>query len=240
MDAEELVFEGRSSEYSRKVWLARGPADARHPLCVFLDAEYYFHKMGALGIVKGLCDAGRIPRMTCVFVSHVDAATRHADFVCNERYGRYIAEDLVDWAKEQAPAIRGGRHVICGLSLRGLMSAYLALNYQQVFSYSLCQSGSFWWRHEWFGQMARAAAPITTRFWLSVGDQETDTNVAHPPTGLFQEICQISGIDKAASVLKEIGGEVRVNKYRGGHAPGFWRHELGQALVWLLQDDGAT
>jgi hypothetical protein len=82
--------------------------------------------------------------------------------------------------------------------------------------------------------------PVKTRFWLSVGDEETDTNVSHPPTGLFQGISQIAGVERARAVLEENGGDVNCHRYPGGHAIESWRAELGDALAWLLRTESAA
>lgn len=61
----------------------------------------------------------------------------------------------------------------------------------------------------------------------------------HPPTGLFQEISQIAGVEKAAHVLREVGGTVCYNQYHGGHSLQRWRDELRLALPWLLTKHSA-
>jgi hypothetical protein len=78
---------------------------------------------------------------------------------------------------------------------------------------------------------------VKTRFWLSVGDEETDAKVSHPPTGLFQSISQIAGVERARAVLEETGGEVNCHRYRGGHTFESWRAELSDALQWLLRTE---
>ena len=90
-----------------------------------------------------------------------------------------------------------------GLSLSGLLSTYITLNYPEVFSYSLNQSCSFWWKHEWFRTMARNLSTNNHRYWLSVGNKKTDLNVSHPPFGfLFQGINQVEGVNKAIALLQ--------------------------------------
>ena len=89
----------------------------------------------------------------------------------------FIGEKVIPWL-EQVPGSRPpGHHLIGGLSLSGLAAAWLALQYQSISVAALSQSGSFWWNNEQFTRMAPQRAPITTRFWLSVGDQETEVDV---------------------------------------------------------------
>ncbi len=35
----------------------------------------------------------------------------------NEDYGRFIAQDVVGWARAEVPSLRVGGHLLCGLSL---------------------------------------------------------------------------------------------------------------------------
>lgn len=50
MNPEQLVVEGR--DYTRAIWFAAGPKETAHPLCVFLDGEYYLERVGALAILE--------------------------------------------------------------------------------------------------------------------------------------------------------------------------------------------
>lgn len=118
--------------------------------------------------------------------------------------------------------------------LSGLQDAWTVFHYPAVFSYALCQSGSFWW----FADHDVPLPTTTARFWLSVGNEETTTNVSHPPTPLFQRVSQIEGVQNAAEKFKALGATVQFSMHEGGHAMGPWRQELGPALSWLVEDDG--
>jgi enterochelin esterase family protein len=231
---EELTIEGTEGAYVRSAWLVEGPK-TDHALCVLLDGEHYRDGVQAVPIFSTLMQRGSIPPMTLVFVSHGGAAARHADYVGDPRFARFIAEDVVSRARARVPSVSAERHLICGLSLSGLAAAHIALLYPTRFPAALCQSGSFWFEPDAFARLAQQHPPGKTRFWLSVGDEETDTNVSHPPTGLFQGISQIAGVERARAVLEETGGDVSCHRYRGGHAFEPWRAELGDALQWLLR-----
>jgi enterochelin esterase-like enzyme len=225
-----------STEYARSAWLVEGPA-TNHSLCILLDGEHYRDNVHALPIFGTLMQRGSIPPMTLVFVSNGGAAARQSDYVCDPQFARFIAEDVVSHARARVPSLSAERHLICGLSLSGLAAAHIALLYPTRFPAALCQSGSFWFEPDAFARLARQRAPVTTRFWLSVGDEETATNVTHPPMGLFQGISQIAGVERARAALEEHGGQVSCHRYRGGHTFEPWRAELGDALQWLLRTD---
>jgi iron(III)-enterobactin esterase len=233
---EEHAFTGPTTGYQRLVRLQRGPSDRIHRLCMLLDGETYWRDMQVVPVLNDLVSRGRIPEMTLAFLGHVSGAARHEDYTCNHRYAQFIGEEVAPWLKDQVPNLQHQDHLIMGLSLSGLMAVYVTLHYSQTFSRCLSQSGSHWWKHESFAQMAGAAAPVASRFWLSVGDQETHVNVKHPPTDLLQEISQIEGVKKAVQILGEMGGTVHYHKYTGTHSLKPWREELEQALPWLTDN----
>ena len=228
---EKYTVADAAMGYSRTVWLQRGPAGRPQQLCLFLDGELYLDKMKAAPVLNALAARGTLPPMAFAFISHDGMKAREHDYTCNDRFGRFIAEKLVPWLEDEIPDVRPGQHLIGGLSLSGLAAAWLALQYPEHFPYCLCQSGSFWWNDEHFTRMAPQRVPVKNRFWLSVGDQETE--VDEPP-----EVSQIVGVNHALHVLKSLGGTVHYHEYHGGHDMKFWREELDQALHWLLNSKG--
>ena len=234
MSLEQHVI--ASDGYSRTVWYHAGPQGTPHSLCVFLDGEHYLRDLDALPVLEALLGERGLPSLSLLFVSHVssdpdqaDYACRQADYVCNERYARYIATDVAQWARARNTGIRAAGHLICGLSLSGLQAAYVTCRHPETFSMCLSQSGSFWW----LDGKEDCLSPTAARFWLSVGDEETAENVSHSPK-LFQQVSQIAGVERAAANLRQLGGTVHRHTFSGGHAPVSWRQELAPALRWLL------
>jgi enterochelin esterase family protein len=165
--------------------------------------------------------------VTFAFIYHLNMTARERDYTCNAQFGSFIGEKVIPWLQQEIRGIRPGDHLIGGLSLSGLASAWLALLYPGHFRYCLSQSGSFWWNDQYFAKMAALRAPIATRFWLSVGDQETEAD--DPP-----EVSQIEGVKNAHQVLSSLGATVHYHEYDGGHDLKYWRAELEQSLNWLF------
>ena len=227
---ERRVLRSTCGRYARRIWFVPGRSDGPRGLAVFLDGEFYLHDMDCLPVLREGMAARGLPSMSFVFVSCQNAASRHTDYTCDAEYSRFIAEDVVAWAKQRDEAIVGSNHLLCGVSLSGLAVAYTVLRHPDVFSSALCQSGSFWWLAD-----HPISLPSTrAKFWLSVGTEETDTEVHHPPTNLFQRISQIEGVDNAARAFESRGGRVHHNLYSGGHTFAPWRDELLTALRWLV------
>ncbi len=239
MNLEQHTIESVYGQYHRSAWLLRGPAGQAHPLCVFLDGEHYLNDVNAAELLADAMANGTLPRMTCVFVSHVDAAARHVDFTRSDPYSRYIAEDVVNWAQQLVPGVTAKGNIICGLSLSGLASAYLLMMYPKVFSAALSQSGAFWWEFDDLANRARSIG-INGRIWLSVGDEETETGVTHPPSNMVQNMCQLDGVANAVSLFRELGAQVQDPVFNGGHSPQAWQAELIDALAWLVDETKAA
>ena len=167
-----------------------------------------------------------------IFIACGEMDSRHRDFTCSDRYARFIAVDVMAWAKSQIDRLDDSNHVICGVSLSGLAAAYTAITHASVFSCALCQSGSFWWLVD----RDIPFRPTNARLWLSVGNEELDANVSHPPSGVFQRISQVEGVERAVKAFESLGASVTYNVFAGGHAVAGWREDLAPALRWLLAE----
>jgi enterochelin esterase-like enzyme len=229
---EKHTVSDPATGYSRTVQLLRGPVGQPHRLCLFLDGELYWREMNAAPVLSAMLDRGALPHTTFAFIDHGGMKARQHDYTCNEQFGRFIAEKVLPWLQSEIPGLQPGHHLIGGLSLSGLMSAWLALQYPGHFRYCLSQSGSYWWNDQWFAKNVPGHAPATARFWLSVGDQETE--VDEQPPGSPPEVSQIVGVKHARDVLKSLGATVHYHEYHGGHSMPCWREELDQALLWLF------
>ena len=236
MKLQEHHIRSSSGEYERKIWVLEAVGGPAKRLGVFLDGEFYVNKMDGGEALFDLQTRGVIPPTICVFVSHVSSEARHHDMTCNSRYAEFIAVDLVRWMRQEFGVPEESGHLIAGVSLSGLEAAYLALSYPQVFGQCLSQSGSFWWEAERLtGELDRMPAS-RGNFWLSVGAQETQSGLSHAPTGLRQEIAQVTACEHFAEALNERGHHVHFHLHGGTHSTEPWKAELHAALEWLLGD----
>ena len=71
----------------------------------------------------------------------------------------------------------------------------------EIFSFTLCQSGSLWWNDEWLTGFVKSCTTARNQFWVSVGDEETESGVSHPPTNLRQDV-EISAVNRFVDTLK--------------------------------------
>lgn len=233
MKLEEHTIVSSSGEYSRKAWYFPSEQEPKK-ICIFLDGEYYVNHMDAPSMITELQDKGLIPPITCLFVSHVNGEARHHDYTCNQRYAQFVAQDLVTWVRDRNSRITDHDHFLGGTSLGGLEAAYASLCYPKIFTSTLCQSGSFWWNKEWLKNQPLNLSTSKGKFWISVGDKETESNAVHPPTGMRQEVDQISATERFVEVLKGQNLDVHYHLYQGGHEIKPWKEEFSTAIQWLL------
>jgi hypothetical protein len=72
------------------------------------------------------------------------------------------------------------------------------------------------------------------KYWISVGNQETESGVSHPPSNMIQAVSQVDAAIRFVDALKVQGSDVHFNLFDGGHEMEAWEKELSTALIWLL------
>jgi enterochelin esterase family protein len=219
---------------SRTIWL-QPPKTGPAVRCVtLLDGELYIERVRAPAIVEKLQREGDLRPTSFVYVSSFDAAARHRDFTCNDDYSSFLVHDVLPYVEQSHG--RYEQHYLGGLSLSGLAAAFAILRRPGVFAGGLCQSPSAWWNGEWL--TSSIANSSQGRFWISVGDQEVQKDINHPPTGLYQETSQLESVRRLTEQLRQTKSTVRWHEFCGGHDPLCWASELPAALRWLMTDEG--
>lgn len=231
MNPQEITTERLNG--SRRIWL-QPSADATR-CWIFLDAELYLDRVGASQIVEQLLQDGRLPPTTFAYVSSLDTAARHRDYTCSDDYAMFLIQEIIPWIEQSQG--RFERYYLGGLSLSGLAAAYTLCRHPGAFAGGLCQSPSAWWNDECL-TLAIASQPANHgRLWVSVGSQELQQGVSHPPTGLFQQTSQLDSVRRLVRQLETSFSQVHSHEYAGGHDPACWAAELPAALTWLLAGD---
>lgn len=218
----------------RKAWIHRASTDKAKDCLLFLDGELYTERVKAPVILRVAEAAGALPPVTCVYLPNSSAAGRQVDYTCNAAFADFLAQEMPEWIKGEAE--RFERVFLCGLSLSALQAVFTALRHPGVFAGVLAQSPSAWWQEEWLAGNLPTQSSALHRFWLSVGTQELQTNVSHPPTPLVQITSQLDSVRRLSTALTTAGHNVRLNEYDGRHDPACWGAELKDALAWLTKD----
>lgn len=216
----------------RRTWIQKSLGGPATRLLVFLDGELYLERVSAGEVVRQLQEKRLIPPAMAVFVSNNGAGDRHRDFVCDSAYTDFLSCDLLPQLMAQQ-AVGSDDAVLVGLSLSGLAAAHATLT-TRGFRVAVCQSPSFWWAGERLASSLPLAAADAPRFWVSVGDRETESGVAHPPSGLLQDASQRDACERGSDALRTAGYRVAYRVFAGGHDPVCWREDLTLALPWAM------
>jgi enterochelin esterase-like enzyme len=128
----------------RKIRVQHAPVEQVADCLIFLDAEFYVERVQAPTIVANLQNAGNLPPVTSIYVSHVDQMARTGDCTCNPDFASFVATDLRRWIERTVA--RFDRFFLCGLSLSGLAATFAALQHPTAFCGVLARSPSAWCR----------------------------------------------------------------------------------------------
>jgi enterochelin esterase family protein len=202
---------------------------------IFLDGELYLDRVKAPAQIAAAIEQGQLPPATCIYLPNTSAAARHVEYTCHAAFAAFLARELPRWIAENiAP---GRRLFLCGLSLSGLQAIFTACRSPESYSGILSQSPSAWSNDEWLASSLVRQESSPVRYRVSVGLQELQENVVHPPSGLVQKTSQLASVRRLASRLQDTSHTTRFTEYEGGHDPVCWEKELVEALAWLTADE---
>jgi enterochelin esterase family protein len=211
-----------------------GTGGEPYPLLLVLDGTAYRGLIPLPVLLDNLIAAGRIPPVVAVLVGRLEAEERESDLACNRAFLRFLAEELLPWARQRFHATADpSRTTIAGSSFGGLAAACAALEYPDRFGNVLAQSGSFSWKPdsavkpEWIVRRLAAGPKLPLRFALDVGLLETWANATGGPSLLDAN-------RHLRDVLRAKGYEVTYTEYAGGHGHANWQETLPGALMALL------
>jgi enterochelin esterase family protein len=235
---KETIHRFRSAHLGneRSLWI-REPREETKPcrLVIFLDAELYRDRVGAVSLIDELEAISAIANAFYVFVSMESVDARWRECPCYPPFADCINEELLPWLEERHPAIKAAEErVLVGLSYTGLAAAYVALRAEGRFHKVVAQSGSFWSNDGWLVEQYRkreTREPI--EFYLDVGMQETAENVRHRED-VVQRVSQIVAVRRFRDVLMARGYGVLYRECDGGNDFAAWRQTLPDALRWAL------
>jgi enterochelin esterase-like enzyme len=239
-----LVWQSALLGNERTVWIATPPGyqpqGEPYPLLLLFDGDVYTTHVPAPTILDNLVAAGRIPPTVAVLI---DSPDRAAELGCDGRLVDCLADELLPWVRARYHVTTDpGRSVVGGVSLGGLMAAYVAMQRPDLFGNVLAQSGAFGWGREaaaappwsiepppedcWLVRAIAERERLPLRFWLEAGllEDHRDASI----TSVLQSTRHLR------NVLAARGYPVSYHEFAGGHQYITWRGTLPDALVALL------
>ncbi len=140
-------------------------------------------------------------------------------------YLEFIVESLKPYIDDHYRTLKDREHTgMIGSSLGGLISAYGALRYQEVFSKSGPMSPAYWVNHDsLFNYVSGMDKKQDIRFYQSIGTDEGSNNIVLMHD--FEDSLRAIGYNEVLSI------EIQ----DAGHNENTWREDFANAYLWLFE-----
>jgi enterochelin esterase family protein len=238
LDFHRLPSAGPGDDY--RVWVYTPPSyrsdGSSYGYLLALDGWFYVNLIPTPTILDNLIAEGRLPPLVAILVGGVFDKTRQRDLACHEPFADFLTRELLPWARRsyhlsEDPA----QNVIVGVSLGGLMAAFVGLHHSGIFGNVLAQSAFFGWKprgegeDEWIARQYILSPLLPLRFYIEAGLLETNIQTIEPGWNNF-----LVGARYMRDVLRSKGYTVHYSEFAGGHNPMNWRGTLADGLLSLL------
>lgn len=217
-------------------WQATATA-TDNALLVLFDGESYIEDVPTPTILDNLIAAGRLPPTAAIFITNPSNRTRSRELPPNDNLARFLAEELMPWARTQGIHAAASHTVIAGASYGGLAATWAGFTHPQLFGNVYSQSGSFWWApdSDTDDSYSRPAEWLTQRF---ANSPRLPLRV-HLEAGLFElGYNGQSGIRDTTRHLRDVlmakGYSVSHREYAATHGFEHWRTSFADGLLALL------
>jgi enterochelin esterase family protein len=223
-----------------RVW-AYTPSDYQsdggpYGLLLMLDGWFYVNLIPTPTILDNLYSDGRLPPLVAIMVGDVFGKTRQRDLACYPPFVDFVRSELLPWARQHYHLTHDPvQSSVVGVSLGGLMAAFIGLHHSDIFGSVLSQSGFFGWKprgepeDEWIARQYIAHPLLPLRFYIEAGLLETQIQTLVPGWNNF-----LVGARYMRDVLRAKGYTVFYSEFSGGHNPMNWQGTLADALQVLL------
>ncbi|MEM8533575.1 MAG: alpha/beta hydrolase-fold protein [Chloroflexota bacterium] len=207
-------------------------------LLVLFAGTIYTDSLTLPTILDNLIAAGRIKPTIAVLL---DSPNRGKELFFDTRFVDFLIKEMLPWLRSAYHVTaEPAKAVVGGMSLGGLMAAFVALHHPEVFGNVLSQSGSFSYgqnspvsyspeidlEEEWLTHQYATREKLSLRFYLDVGILENYRDQS--------QITLLRANRHLRDVLQARGYPVHYTEFGGGHQYFNWRNTLPDALIALL------
>jgi enterochelin esterase-like enzyme len=231
-------FKSRLLKNKRELWVyvpnSYRSENPPYPLLIVFDGQAYTSQLiPGPTILDRLIAEGQIPPLIAVFVSSMGQNERNRELPCYAPFIESLTKELLPWLQQHYHITSDpSQTIVAGSSYGGLAAAYAALRYPQRYGNVLSQSGAFWWQPSdipgaWLVDQFNSQPRLPVRFYLDVGDQETDAG------GGKMSMLSVNRLFR--DLLLHKGNEVAYYEFKGGHEYECWRKTFAIGLMALCK-----
>jgi len=146
-------------------------------------------------------------------------------------YTQFIVETLKPYIDENYRTLADRENTgVMGSSLGGLISHYIALKHQDIFSKSGIFSPSFWFNDSCYDFAYSTGKQHTMRLYMMGGTNESTTLVQEME--MMEDTLFAAGFSENEFTTKVVAG--------GEHNEQLWREEFGEAYEWLFLENPSS
>ncbi|WP_158265442.1 enterochelin esterase [Blastopirellula marina] len=218
------IFLYRPSEYQ--------PGTHQNGLIVLFDGDKYLEQANFATVMNNLIAAKKIPPTAAILITNPSSQSRSEELPCNPLFAKFLAEELMPWARDQGVYADASRTVVAGASYGGLAATYAGMKHPELFGNVYSQSGSFWWapdsspgEPEWLTKQFVNADRLPVKFYLEAGTMEVGRNGT---PGILDTTRHLR------DVLQAKGYDVRYREFASGHGYLYWRFTFPFGVIDLL------
>lgn len=230
----ELIedFESKILNNKRRIWVytPSGYNKDSEPmgLAIFTDGWEYVHVTKVITTFDNLIAEGKIPAMCAVFIESND--DRDKELTCSEKFTQFVMNELLPWVKTNYNIKNDeSKNLISGFSYGGLIAAFIAFKYPEVFPKVLCQSGGMYWKEKGDDnekglilRMYENGVKQPLDFYMTFGEFEKESKRHYKANKDF------------AKILIDKGYSIEYREFNGGHTYTDLDIELGNGILYLL------
>lgn len=208
--------------------------DVLYPSVYFHDGNDYLTMGEATTILDNLIHQGSLPPLVAVFVSPID---REREYNCSDVFTSFFCDELVPelhqrYSLDTTPASR----CVIGPSLGGLISLYMASRRSDTFGLVCAQStvtNSVNGLDKYNAFRTFTAGPhLPLRLAFVIGSYERSFHIDSQGRNLDL----FTPVRELRAVLDEHNYPCYYREEHQGHSWGLWRDTLGDALVYLFEE----
>lgn len=216
------------------------PGATGNAVVVLFDGERYSRDVPTPTILDNLIAGGKLPSTAAILIANPSNETRSRELPPNPDFARFLATELMPWAKARGIHAPAAQTVIAGASYGGLAAAWAGFTHPEIFGKVYSQSGSFWWspdwenkngadnwahEGEWLTRRFASAKRLPVQFQLEAGLFETGRNGR---VGIRDSTRHLR------DVLQAKGYMVGHREYAAAHGFEHWHASLAGGLTALI------